>query len=77
MAEAKGMSMVGNSWYVHLLSQIPFDAQTGGVLTRCYRIHKAKYLEDDTDSQKSPKKDKKKARSKSRTRAMFGLRSGA
>ncbi|KAH6998227.1 hypothetical protein BKA56DRAFT_469486 [Ilyonectria sp. MPI-CAGE-AT-0026] len=46
MAEAKGMSMVGNSW-----------------------IHKAKYNEDDTDASK---KDKKKARSKSRTRAMFG-----
>lgn len=53
MAEAKGMSMVGNSW-----------------------IHKAKYLEDENDTEKSPKKDKKKARSKSRTRAMFGLRSG-
>lgn len=47
MAEAKGMSMVGNSW-----------------------IHKAKY--DDNES--APKKDKKKARSKSRTRTMFGLK---
>ncbi|CAM1506662.1 Fc.00g063030.m01.CDS01 [Cosmosporella sp. VM-42] len=49
MAEAKGMSMVGNSW-----------------------IHKSKYNEDEPDS---PKKDKKKARSKSRTRAMFSKRS--
>ncbi|KAK7426183.1 hypothetical protein QQZ08_007350 [Neonectria magnoliae] len=46
MAEAKGMSMVGNSW-----------------------IHKSKYNEDDADT---GKKDKKKARSKSRTRTMFG-----
>ncbi|KAM0200953.1 hypothetical protein ACHAPA_011256 [Fusarium lateritium] len=50
MAEAKGMSMVGNSW-----------------------IHKAKYDDDDGEST-TPKKDKKKARSKSRTRAMFGLK---
>ncbi|KAF5023909.1 hypothetical protein F66182_4031 [Fusarium sp. NRRL 66182] len=48
MAEAKGMSMVGNSW-----------------------IHKAKYDEED---ESAPKKDKKKARSKSRTRTMFGLK---
>ncbi|PTD12579.1 hypothetical protein FCULG_00002988 [Fusarium culmorum] len=47
MAEAKGMSMVGNSW-----------------------IHKAKY--DDDNESTTSKKDKKKARSKSRTRAMFG-----
>ncbi|KAG9257879.1 putative cell cycle inhibitor Nif1 [Emericellopsis atlantica] len=53
MAEAKGMSMVGNSW-----------------------IHKPKYTEDDSSSTaKSPKRDKKKSRSKSRTRAMFGLKS--
>lgn len=49
MAEAKGMSMVGNSW-----------------------IHKAKYNDDD---KASPEKSKKKARSKSRTRTMFGLKS--
>jgi len=49
MAEAKGMSMVGNSW-----------------------IHKPKYMDDDVTT--SPKKDKKKARSKSRTRTMFGLK---
>jgi hypothetical protein len=45
MAEAKGMSMVGNSW-----------------------IHKAKYDSDDKDS------GKKKSRSKSRTRSIFGRR---
>ncbi|CCT62561.1 related to DSF2 Deletion Suppressor of mptFive/pufFive mutation [Fusarium fujikuroi] len=49
MAEAKGMSMVGNSW-----------------------IHKAKY--DDDGESTASKKDKKKARSKSRTRNMFGLK---
>lgn len=49
MAEAKGMSMVGNSW-----------------------IYKAKYNDDE---QPSAGKDKKKARSKSRTRTMFGLKS--
>jgi TPR repeat protein len=52
MAEAKGMSMVGNSW-----------------------IHKSKYDEtDDTNMKKSPKKEKT-ARSKSRTRTRFGLKS--
>ncbi|KJZ73624.1 hypothetical protein HIM_06957 [Hirsutella minnesotensis 3608] len=52
MAEAKGMSMVGNSW-----------------------IHKSKYNDSGKDA--SPKeKGKKKARSKSRTRAIFGLKSG-
>ncbi|OAA42599.1 Tetratricopeptide-like helical [Metarhizium rileyi] len=49
MAEAKGMSMVGNSW-----------------------IHKAKYNAED---QPSPSKDRRKNRSKSRTRNMFGLKS--
>ncbi|KAL6869908.1 hypothetical protein ACO1O0_001243 [Amphichorda felina] len=49
MAEAKGMSMVGNSW-----------------------IHKPKYMDEEKGS---PKKDKKKARSKSRTRTMLGLKS--
>lgn len=53
MAEAKGMSMVGNSW-----------------------IHKAKYNEDGDAA--SPKdKSRTKARSKSRTRAMFGLKQGS
>ncbi|KAG5971551.1 hypothetical protein E4U55_001180 [Claviceps digitariae] len=50
MAEAKGMSMVGNSW-----------------------IHKSKY--NDTEKASSAEKGKKKARSKSRTRTMFGLKS--
>ncbi|KAL7819617.1 hypothetical protein V8C26DRAFT_21975 [Trichoderma gracile] len=47
MAEAKGMSMVGNSW-----------------------IHKAKYMDDDDAPEIPPKKSR--ARSKSRSRAMFG-----
>ncbi|KAG5953218.1 hypothetical protein E4U53_006345 [Claviceps sorghi] len=50
MAEAKGMSMVGNSW-----------------------IHKAKY--NDAGKASPAEKGKKKARSKSRTRTMFGLKS--
>ncbi|KAF3074834.1 Protein DSF2 [Trichoderma lentiforme] len=50
MAEAKGMSMVGNSW-----------------------IHKAKYMDDEDAPPKPPAEDKKsRARSKSRSRAMFG-----
>ena len=70
MAEAKGMSMVGNSWYViHVLDYIIDDDRTN----HCFRIHKSKYADD---SEKSNKKDKKKGRSKSRTRTMFGLRSG-
>lgn len=36
------------------------------------RIHKAKY---DEDEKSSPTKDRKKARSKSRGRTMFGLKS--
>lgn len=49
LAEAKGMSMVGNSW-----------------------IHKSKYSDDAEKDASS--KDAKKARSKSRTRTMFGLK---
>ncbi|KAL1891612.1 hypothetical protein Sste5346_007528 [Sporothrix stenoceras] len=50
-AEAKGMSMVGNSW-----------------------IHKSKY-NDDKESIKSPKFSKEeKARSKSRSRNIFGIK---
>lgn len=49
LAEAKGMSMVGNSW-----------------------IHKAKY--NDDSAKEAFSKDAKKARSKSRTRTMFGLK---
>ncbi|KAG6034379.1 hypothetical protein E4U41_006556 [Claviceps citrina] len=52
MAEAKGMSMVGNSW-----------------------IHKSKYNEAPKAS--SAEKGKKKTRSKSRTRTMFGLKSSS
>lgn len=47
MAEAKGMSMVGNSW-----------------------IHKSKYMDDEDAPEIPPKKSR--ARSKSRSRAMFG-----
>ncbi|CAK7237009.1 hypothetical protein SCUCBS95973_009802 [Sporothrix curviconia] len=49
-AEAKGMSMVGNSW-----------------------IHKSKY-KDDKESMKSPKLKEDKARSKSRSRKIFGIK---
>ncbi|RFU77729.1 hypothetical protein TARUN_4508 [Trichoderma arundinaceum] len=49
MAEAKGMSMVGNSW-----------------------IHKAKYMDDEDAPELPADKKKTRARSKSRTRAMFG-----
>lgn len=71
MAESKGMSMVGNSWYGHdhLICR-------GLSAHHCRRIHKSKYNDDDTCS--SPKeKNRKKARSKSRTRAMFGLKPGS
>ncbi|EHK15762.1 uncharacterized protein TRIVIDRAFT_38220 [Trichoderma virens Gv29-8] len=49
MAEAKGMSMVGNSW-----------------------IHKAKYMDDEDAPELPADKKKTRARSKSRSRAMFG-----
>jgi TPR repeat protein len=65
-AEAKGMSMVGNSWYVRVTA----------TLSRCYgandryRIHKAKYNPD-------PKKDDK-GRSKSKARkTIFGIKSSS
>jgi TPR repeat protein len=67
MAEAKGMSMVGNSWYVsHSLHVVGPNAHF------LSRIHKSKY-QDDKSSVKSDAKTKK-ARSKSRTRNIFGLR---
>ncbi|KAL7936170.1 hypothetical protein V8C35DRAFT_251219 [Trichoderma chlorosporum] len=53
MAEAKGMSMVGNSW-----------------------IHKAKYM-DEEDAPELPADKKSRARSKSRSRAMFGKKSAS
>ena len=70
-AEAKGISMIGNSWYVpvHLL-------YVASLLIRP-RIYKAKYA-DSADSPKkslesksSPEKDKH-YRTKSRRRTIFG-----
>ncbi|KAL7950707.1 hypothetical protein V8C42DRAFT_340316 [Trichoderma barbatum] len=49
MAEAKGMSMVGNSW-----------------------IHKSKYMDEEDAPELPADKKKSRARSKSRSRAMFG-----
>ena len=43
-----------------------------GTNATCCRIHKPKYMDEEKGS---PKKDKKKARSKSRTRTMLGLKS--
>lgn len=82
MAEARGMSMVGNSWYApSLLRIIAHELQ----LTHVNRIHKAKYNDvDDKPHENSdrgrgagkvgvPEKEKK-SRDKSRTRTIFGGR---
>jgi TPR repeat protein len=66
-AEAKGMSMVGNSWYVayHCL-----QSSSEVVLTSHPRIHKSKYNDDG--------KSEKKTRSKSKPRKnIFGIKSSS
>jgi hypothetical protein len=76
-AEAKGMSMVGNSWYV-FFSTFPAVNSNDRALTFC-RIYKDKYMADDDDSRQSRQSrsrqggaSEKKPRSKSRTRSIFG-----
>jgi hypothetical protein len=70
-AEAKGISMIGNSWYV------PIFCTIRSVLTES-RIYKSKYSDEaegkkSSESRSSPEKEKeKKPRNKSRTRTMFG-----
>lgn len=68
MAEAKGMSMVGNSWYVLPNRKIQL------VLT-LPRIYKDKYMSDDDSAGNTRGRAtgpaEKKARSKSRTRSLF------
>jgi hypothetical protein len=70
-AEAKGISMIGNSWYVT-------SPQLVRSLLTYPRIYKAKYSDEtegkkSSESRSSPEKEKeKKARNKSRTRNMFG-----
>lgn len=61
-AEAKGMSMVGNSWYVTLPTQFSY-AKRSTTNTQC-RIHKAKYTDDG-------KADKKRSKSKPRKSIFF------
>lgn len=60
-AEAKGMSMVGNSWYM----SPPVSSTTTADTISC-RIYKPKYA-DDTDAT-----SEKESRDKSRTRTLFG-----
>lgn len=69
-AEAKGMSMVGNSWYVFILVFLTvfelgiWDRR----LTTRNRIHKPKYADDPKDG-----KDSKHSRNKSKSRkTLFG-----
>lgn len=69
MAETKGMSTVGNSWYSRTTCAV---VDLG--LTLC-RIHKPKYANDADERQsRSPKQDtsEKKPRDKSKTRTIFG-----
>lgn len=63
-AESKGMSMVGNSWYVTQVK--PQGIHRIDLTFR--RIHKSKYNDDS--------KELKKVRSKSRTRNIFGIKTG-
>jgi hypothetical protein len=75
-AEAKGISMIGNSWSVSLFSIHPI------LINKC-RIYKAKYNDEaegekSSESRPSHEKEKeKKPRNKSRTRTMFGRKKTA
>jgi TPR repeat protein len=72
-AEAKGMSMVGNSWYVEtrLFNMIFRSADDV-----CIRIYKPKYASDSEErsgrSKSTAPEKEKKPRDKSRTRTLFG-----
>ncbi|KAI4254655.1 MAG: hypothetical protein LQ352_002961 [Teloschistes flavicans] len=82
MAEAKGMSMVGNSWFVVILYSVSLKMSGEADLVVC-RIYKPKYLDVDDAGGKggerkgrgAPKQQttpEKKPRDKSRTRTIFG-----
>lgn len=67
MAEEKGMTMVGNSWYVYRIHGAPF-------MLIVYRIYKDKYLPDNDSGNSRGRQSRpteKKPRSKSRTRSLF------
>ena len=57
-AEAKGMSMVGNSWYGRLLPRLARSA----TLT-VTRIHKPKYNDDPKDAEKQSRTKSKSRKS--------------
>lgn len=71
MAEAKGVSMVGNSWYVMRCMFLPLVFN----VCRC-RIYKPKYADDSDNRQERPSTKQttaeKQPRDKSRTRTLFG-----
>lgn len=73
MAESKGISMVGNSWYV-FPSLFCFGFLPGA--DQLYRIYKPKYADDSHDrparSATPLAVEKKTPRDKSRTRTIFG-----
>jgi len=69
-AEKRGMSMVGNSWYVFDVCLLPLRWGTSSV----YRIYKPKYADDSDDRTGRSAKAvpaEKKQRDKSRSRNLF------
>ena len=65
LAESKGISMVGNSWYLQISVSVDI------ILTND-RIYKSKYKDDNGDNEPKRSPDKKN-RSRSRTRSIFRL----
>ncbi len=68
MAESRGISMVGNSWYVLQ----PLHFLKTRFLIDWARIYKSKYKEDSDAKQASDTSPEKKSTGRSRARSMFG-----
>lgn len=72
MAEAKGMSMVGNSWSVSSSSSYSLPHQNRAIDVSWCRIYKPKYADGGDGRKEKPPTPEKKPRDKSRTRTIFG-----
>jgi len=79
MAEANGMNMVGNSWYVQFQSYPLIHMRLARTDSIHHRIYKEKYMSDDDESNSHSRgrgrhahSSDKKSRNKSRTRSLFG-----
>lgn len=72
MAEAKGMSMVGNSWSVSSSSSNSLPHRNRAIDGSWCRIYKPKYADGGDGRKEKPPTPEKKPRDKSRTRTIFG-----